>query len=146
MEAKKVLVDIEINSEDIKKARDAMSSSAKEAALLTLELNKLKEEQKKNNAEAKAGAISATELASRQAGLKLQMTETSKALAASNKDYVNNKIVVDAAKGSNDQLKARLSLLTKEYNSMSEEQKLNTKEGKQLGATVDALTTKLKEQ
>jgi len=48
-EEKKVLVDIEINSEDIKKARDAMSSSAKEAALLTLELNKLKEEQKKNN-------------------------------------------------------------------------------------------------
>jgi len=72
------------------------------------------------------------------------MTETSKALAASNKDYVNNKIVVDAAKGSNDQLKARLSLLTKEYNAMSDSQKLNTKEGKQLGATVDALTTKLK--
>jgi len=143
-EEKKVLVDIEINSEDIKKARDAMSSSAKEAALLTLELNKLKEEQKKNNAEAKAGAISATELASRQAGLKLQMTETSKALAASNKDYVNNKIVVDAAKGSNDQLKARLSLLTKEYNAMSEEQKVNTESGKQLGATVDTLTTKLK--
>jgi len=143
-EEKKVLVDIEINSEDIKKARDAMSSSAKEAALLTLELNKLKEEQKKNNAEAKAGAISATELASRQAGLKLQMTETSKALAASNKDYVNNKIVVDAAKGSNDQLKARLSLLTKEYNAMSEEQKVNTESGKQLGATVEALSSKLK--
>ena len=82
-EEKKVLVDIEINSEDIKKAQVAMSASAKEAATLTLELNKLKEEQKKNNAEAKSGAISATELASRQAGLKLKMTETSKALSAS---------------------------------------------------------------
>jgi hypothetical protein len=144
MEEKKILVDIEINSEDIKKAQDAMSNSAKSAALLTLELNKLKEEQKKNNAEAKAGTISATELASRQAGLKLQMTETSKALSASNKEYANNKTVVDAAKGSNDQLKARLSLLTKELNGMSDAQRFGTKEGKQLSATVDTLTDKLK--
>ena len=45
-EEKKVLVDIEINSEDIKKAQVAMSASAKEAALLTAKLNELKEEQK----------------------------------------------------------------------------------------------------
>jgi len=86
MEAKKIIVDIEINSEDIKKANEAMASSAKSSALLTLELNKLKKEQKDNAKAAKDGAISASELAARQAGLKLKMTETSKALAASNKD------------------------------------------------------------
>ena len=144
-EAKKVLVDIEINSEDIKKANEAMASSAKSAATLTLELNKLKEEQKKNNAEAKSGAISATELAARQAGLKLKMTETSKALSASNKDYANNKIVVDAAKGSNEQLRARLALQTKEYNGLSKSQRENSKEGQRMQATIKNISDKLKE-
>ena len=143
-EEKKILVDIEINSEDIKKANDAMASSAKSAALLTLELNKLKAEQQANAKAAKDGAISATELASRQAGLKLKMTETSKALAATNKDYANNKIVVDAAKGSNEQLRARLSILTKEYNGLSKEQRQNSKEGEQMGANIKALSDKLK--
>lgn len=144
-EEKKILVDIEINSEDIKKANESMASSAKSAQLLTLELNKLKEEQKKNNAEAKAGTISATELAARQAGLKLKMTETSKALAASNKEYANNKTVVDAAKGSNEQLRARLALQTKEYNGLSKAQREGTKQGKQMQANIKALSDKLKE-
>jgi hypothetical protein len=144
MEEKKILVDIEINSEDIKKAQDAMSNSAKSAALLTLELNKLKEEQKENNKLFKDQKISATELASRQAALKLQMTETSKALSASNKDYANNKVVVDAANGSNEQLRARLALQTKEYNGLSKAQRENTKEGKQMEANISTLTEKLK--
>jgi hypothetical protein len=143
-EEKKILVDIEINSEDIKKANDSMASSAKSAALLTLELNKLKEEQKANSQAAKDGTISATELAARQAGLKLKMTETSKALAASNKEYANNKTVVDAAKGSNEQLRARLSILTKEYNGLSKGQRENSKEGKRMEATIKAITDKLK--
>lgn len=143
-EEKKILVDIEINSEDIKKANDSMASSAKSAALLTLELNKLKEEQKANSQAAKDGTISANELAARQAGLKLKMTETSKALAASNKEYANNKTVIDAAKGSNEQLRARLALQTKEYNSLSKEQRENSKEGKRMEATIKTITDKLK--
>ena len=144
MEAKKIIVDIEINSEDIKKSTDAMGNAAKEAAVLTAKLNELKTEQQANAKAAKAGAISATELASRQAGLKLKMTETSKALAASNKDYANNKIVVDAAKGSNEQLRARLALQTKAYNGLSKAQRENTKGGKQMEANIKALTDKLK--
>ncbi len=143
-EEKKILVDIEINSEDIKKANESMATSAKSAAMLTLELNKLKEEQKANSQAAKDGTISANELAARQAGLKLKMTETSKALAASNKEYANNKTVVDAAKGSNEQLRARLSILTKEYNGLSKEQRENSKEGKRMEATIKTITDKLK--
>ena len=143
-EEKKILVDIEINSEDIKKANDAMASSAKSAALLTLELNELKEQQKANNELFKDQSISATELAARQAGLKLKMTETSKALRESNKEYANNKTVVDAAKGSNEQLRARLALQTKAYNELSKEQRENTKEGRQMEANISTLTEKLK--
>jgi len=143
-EEKKILVDIEINSEDIKKANESMASSAKSAALLTLELNKLKEEQKANSQAAKDGTISANELAARQAGLKLKMTETSKALAASNKEYANNKTVIDAAKGSNEQLRARLSILTKEYNGLSKEQRESTSEGQKMEATIKTITDKLK--
>jgi DNA repair exonuclease SbcCD ATPase subunit len=46
--------------------------------------------------------------------------------------------------GSNDQLKAKLALLTKEYNSLSEEQRENTAGGKQLQSEILGLTEKLK--
>lgn len=145
MAEKKIIVDIDINAEDIRSANDAMAQAAKSSALLTVELNKLKEEQAKNNKLYKEQKISATELAARQAGLKLQMTEVSKSLSQSNKEYANNKTVVDAAKGSNEQLKARLSLLTTELNKMSDAQRYGTQQGKQLEATVLALTDKLKD-
>jgi chromosome segregation ATPase len=73
------------------------------------------------------------------------MTETSKALSQSNKEYANNKTVVDAATGSNEQLRARLSLLTKEYNGLSKEQRENSASGKQMQATIKTLSDKLKE-
>ena len=145
MAEKTIVVDIDIKAEDIKAAQAAMSEAAKSSALLTVELNKLKEEQSANNKAAKDGAISATELAERQAELKLKMTETSKALSESNKEYANNKTVVDAATGSNEQLRARLSLLTKEYNGLSKEQRENSASGKQMQATIKTLSDKLKE-
>jgi hypothetical protein len=73
------------------------------------------------------------------------MTEVSKSLSQSNKEYANNKTVVEAAKGSNEQLRARLSLLTKEYNGLSKEQRENSATGKQMQATIKGISDKLKE-
>jgi hypothetical protein len=144
-EEKKVLVDIEINSEDIKKANEAMLQSASASAKYTEALNGLKLQQKENNALLKVGAIDAKENAKRQADLKLQTAEVSKSLRESNKEYANNKVVVDAAKGSNEQLRARLALQTKEYNGLSKAQREGTKQGKQMQANIKALSDKLKE-
>lgn len=144
MAEKTIVVDIDIKAEDIRAANDAMAQAAKSSAMLTVELNKLKEDQKQNNKLYKEGAISATELAARQAGLKLKMTEVSKQLSQSNKEYATNKTVVDAATGSNEQLRARLSLLTKQYNGLSKEQRENSKTGKQMEATIKTITDKLK--
>ena len=83
-EEKKILVDIEINSEDIKKANDAMAQSAKASADYTQALNELKKQQKENNDLLKAGSIDAKENAKRQADLKLQTAEVSKSLRESN--------------------------------------------------------------
>jgi uncharacterized coiled-coil protein SlyX len=143
-EEKKILVDIEINSEDIKKANDAMAQSAAASAKYTEALNELKLQQKENNALLKVGAIDSKEAAKRQAELKLKTAEVSKSLRESNKEYANNKTVVDAAKGSNEQLRARLALQTKEYNGLSKAQRENTKEGRQMEANIKTLTDKLK--
>lgn len=70
--------------------------------------------------------------------LKQQRTELTR--------VTNNQIKVDKSlQGSNEQLKAQLSLLTLEYNKLSEVGRENTVEGKKLGAEVEGLTAKLKE-
>jgi len=144
MAEKTIVVDIDIKAEDIRAASAAMAEAQKQSAAYTQALNDLKTQQKEANALYKIGAISADENAKRQSALKIQMTEVSKSLRDSNKEYANNKTVVEAAKGSNEQLRARLSLLTKEYNSLSKEQRENSKEGKQMGATIKTITDKLK--
>jgi hypothetical protein len=144
MAEKTIVVDIDIKAEDIRAASAAMAEAQKQSAAYTQALNDLKTQQKEANALYKIGAISADENAKRQSALKIQMTEVSKSLRDSNKEYANNKTVVDAAKGSNEQLRARLSLLTKQYNSLSESERENSSQGKELGATIKTITDKLK--
>jgi hypothetical protein len=145
MAEKTIVVDIDIKAEDIKAASSAMAEAQKQSAAYTKALNDLKTQQKEANALYKVGAIDATENAKRQSALKIQMTEVSKSLSQSNKEYANNKTVVDAATGSNEQLRARLSLLTSQYNGLSKEQRENSASGKQMQATIKTLSDKLKE-
>jgi len=56
-----------------------------------------------------------------------------------------NIIATESAEGSNDQLRAQLSLVTAEYNKLSAEQRENSEAGKALGNQVAELTAKLKE-
>jgi hypothetical protein len=145
MAEKTVIVDIDIKADDIKSASDAMAKARAETIAFNKELNSLKDAQKENSALFKVGAISADEYAKRQTDIKTKTSEVSKGLRESNKEYQNNKTVVDAANGSNEQLRARLSLLTKQYNGLSKEQRENTDEGKKLGATIKTVSDKLKE-
>jgi len=143
--SKKVVVDIDIKAEDIDAAKKAMETAKTTAAEYQKEVNKLKLDQKELNALHKVGAVNADQYAKKQTELKKQTTEANKGVREANKEYTNNKIVVEAAKGSNDQLRASLSLMTKEYNALSKEQRENTKAGKALGAKIKATTDKLKE-
>jgi hypothetical protein len=145
MAEKTVIVDIDIKADDIKSASDAMAKARAETIAFNKELNSLKDAQKENSALFKVGAISADEYAKRQTDIKTKTSEVSKGLRESNKEYQNNKTVVDAANGSNEQMRARLSLLTKQYNGLSKEQRENTDEGKKLGATIKTVSDKLKE-
>ena len=56
-----------------------------------------------------------------------------------------NIIATESAEGSNEQLRAQLSLVTAEYNKLSAEQRENSEAGKALGNQVAELTAKLKE-
>lgn len=143
-ETKKIIVDLEIKHEDIQAAKDAMSSSKKEVEAYQKELNALKDQQKELNALYRVGAKDADTYAKEQTDIKTQMTEVNKKMRESNKVYTSNKTVIDAAKGSNEQLRARLSLLTKQYNGLSKEQRQNSKQGQQMGATIKTITDKLK--
>ena len=144
MAEKTIIVDFEINAEDVKAANEAMDDATASAASYQQELNKLKTDQKELNALYKIGAVGANEYAQKQTLLKKQITDASKGVRESNKEFKQNKIIVEAAKGSNDQLRARLSILTKEYNGLSKKQRENTKAGKQRQATIEAISSKLK--
>lgn len=145
MAEKKIIVDIDINADDIRAAREAQDAAAKSMREYQQEVNALKTQQKEINALYKVGAIDSKEYAKQQTDVKLKLAETNKNLREANKTLVNNKTVVDAAKGSNEQLRARLSLLTKEYNGLSKEQRENSASGKQLQATIKTISDKLKE-
>jgi hypothetical protein len=61
------------------------------------------------------------------------------------KDLNNYKTAQDANLGSNERMKAQLAILTKEYNSLSQEERQNTAAGKEMGKNILDLTNKLKQ-
>lgn len=144
MAEKTIIVDIDIKAEDIKAASEAMTKARAETVELNRQLNELKKQQKESAALFKVGAIDAKEYAKQQTQIKGEISEVNKNIREANKTLQNNKTVVDAAKGSNDQLRARLSLLTREYNALSKEERENSKTGQQLQATIKGISDKLK--
>jgi hypothetical protein len=145
MAEKKVIVDIDIKAEDIKAAKEAQDAAAQSMVEYQRTINDLKRQQKELNALYKIGAVDSKEYAKQQTEIKTQLGETNKSLREANKTMQNNKTVVEAARGSNEQLRARLALLTKQYNGLSKEQRENSKSGKELQANIKTISDKLKE-
>lgn len=71
--------------------------------------------------------------------------------ALNNELRINNKVIQDVTKansaqaGSNDQLRAQLSVLTQQYNALSAEERDNTTQGKSMQAQILTLTETLKQ-
>lgn len=141
---KSVLIDIDIRAEDIKAAQAAMANAQKAAALYTAEIARVKKEQQEANKALKEGTISVEDYAEGQTSLTAAQKVATKGLQEANKEYQLNKTVVDAAKGSNDQLRAQLSLMTKEYNGLSKEQRENSARGAELAGQIKNISDKLK--
>lgn len=80
-----------------------------------------------------------------------QFVQNAQELALLRKEYndsqnaaVNLTKVSNELTGSNQELKAGLSVLTLEYNKLSEEERINSQRGKDLGSTILTVTDKLK--
>ena len=72
------------------------------------------------------------------------LKENKTALAATNKEIVNLNKANKTSAGSNDQLKAQLSLLTAEYNKLSKSERETSERGKELKAQTAQVTEELK--
>jgi hypothetical protein len=120
MAVETVIIDVDLN------ASDAIAEGNKLGVTLTNLKARQKELRDQGQANSVEYARNATEI---------------RALSKEQKAYIT---VADAAKGSNNQLRAQLSLLTAQYNAMSAEERDNTDAGKYLTLQTKALSDELK--
>jgi hypothetical protein len=144
MSEKSVVINLEIDAADIKAAKAAMDAAGKSAATYQAEINRLKKQQADLNKQLKDGKIGADDYAKGQVVLNTQMKTARQGLTDANKEFATNQKVVEAARGSNDQLRAQLSILTKQYNSLSKEQRENTNAGRDMQARIKGISDELK--
>ena len=162
--AEKVIIDIELKGlGDAKKGLDDLTKKQAEQQLAVKlaqqEISKYEKELKElNKVILEGGELSAEQVVQSQelatkietlnGNLASQKDELSKVNAerrAAVKEVDQYNTALNAELGSNEQLKAQLAILTKEYNSLSQEQRENTEEGQQLTQQIDGITNKLKE-
>lgn len=162
--AEKVIIDIELKGlGDAKKGLDDLTKKQieqqDEIKKTTAEIKEYEKELASLRKEQEAGAQLSDEQIAREQEL-TESIQTSKVELASQKDELSKvnaerraavkevdqyNTALNAELGSNEQLKAQLAILTKEYNSLSQEQRENTEEGQQLTQQIDGITNKLKE-
>lgn len=114
-----------------------VSDFTKSAAKLNGEIDKLNKQQKELK---KSGDINSITYQENTQALKANKKE----LAETNKTISNLTTANKANAGSNEQLKAQLSLQTAEYNKLSKEQKKSTERGKELKTGISQITEELK--
>ena len=162
--AEQVIIDIELKGlGDAKKGLDDLTKAQikqrDEIKQTTAEIKEYEKELAALRKEQEAGGQLTDEQIAREQELTANI-QTSKVELASQKDELSKvnaerraavkevdqyNTALNAELGSNEQLKAQLAILTKEYNSLSAEQRENTEEGQQLTTQIKDITDKLKE-
>jgi len=162
--AEKVVIDIELKGlGDAKKGLDDLTKKQieqrDEIKQTTAEIKEYEKELAALRKEQEAGGQLTDEQIAREQELTANI-QTSKVELASQKDELSKvnaerraavkevdqyNTALNAELGSNEQLKAQLGILTKEYNSLSAEQRENTEEGQQLTTQIKDITDKLKD-
>jgi polyhydroxyalkanoate synthesis regulator phasin len=162
--AEKVIIDIELKGlGDAKKGLDDLTkqqiAQQDEIKKTTAEIKEYEKELAALRKEQQAGGQLTDEQIAREQELAANI-QTSKVELASQKDELSKvnaerraavkevdqyNTALNAELGSNEQLKAQLGILTKEYNLLSAEQRENTDKGQQLTTQIKDITDKLKE-
>ena len=162
--AEQVIIDIELKGlGDAKKGLDDLTkqqiAQQDEIKKTTAEIKEYEKELASLRKEQEAGGQLTDEQIAREQELTANI-QTSKVELASQKDELSKvnaerraavkevdqyNTALNAELGSNEQLKAQLGILTKEYNSLSAEQRENTDKGQQLTTQIKDITDKLKE-
>jgi len=161
--AEKVIIDIELKGlGDAKKGLDDLTkqqiAQRDEIKQTTAEIKEYEKELASLRKEQEAGGQLTDEQIAREQELTANI-QTSKVELASQKDELSKvnterraavkevdqyNTALNAELGSNEQLKAQLAILTKEYNSLSAEERENTEAGQEMGKNIKDLTDKLK--
>ena len=162
--AEKIVYDIQFNGAD--KAREALieitkaqkeqklviNATKKELSEYQKELNALQKEQEAGKELTQEEINRSNELADiivdLSTNLELQkdvLKDTNSVRRESIKDIDTHNTAINASLGSNEQLRAGLKLLTKEYDQLSEEERENTEIGQKLTTNIKNITDKLKE-
>jgi polyhydroxyalkanoate synthesis regulator phasin len=162
--AEQVIIDIELKGlGDAKKGLDDLTkqqiAQQDEIKKTTSEIKEYEKELASLRKEQEAGGQLTDEQIAREQELTANI-QTSKVELAGQKDELSKvnaerraavkevdqyNTALNAELGSNEQLKAQLGILTKEYNSLSAEQRENTDEGQELTYQIKDITDKLKE-
>lgn len=110
----------------------------KQSVVLNREIEELNKNQKELVKQGQKGSVTFQQN-------KEKLTALNTALRENNKVIQNLNVANKAAAGSNEQLKAQLSILTLEYNGLSKEERETTVRGKELQEQVKTITDELKE-
>ena len=162
--AEKVIIDIELKGfgnaqkglDDLTKAQieqqDAIKATKDAIKEYEKEIKAIKQEQEAQGKVTDEQIVREKELAdsiqkskTELAGQKDELSKTNTQRRTAVKEVDTYNAALKGEIGSNEQLRAQLKVLTKEYDGLSKEQRENTDEGKQLTAQIKQLSDKLKE-
>ena len=162
--AEKVIIDIELKGlSDAKKGlddltkkqieqREKIKETSKEVKSYEKELASLRKEQAESGNTTAQKAKEEEQLKQKieqskiaLANQKDELSKTNAERRASIRELNNYKAATDTNLGSNERMKAQLAILTKQYNSLSQEERENTVAGKEMGKNILDLTNKLKQ-
>jgi hypothetical protein len=131
----KAILTIELNSDEL----------IKKSAALKKEIESINQTQKEARTVANLTNKQTKEQAQQYQVNEARLRELKKELRENNSVIDKNRQAVKSAKGSNDQLRATLSVLTRQYNLLSKEERENTKAGQDLGKQIRSISDELKE-
>ena len=129
-----------LDTEDAKRLKTLQTELRKKGELTKAEAKELQSLIQKQREKAQIDDKAAKELAT----LQQRQRELNGEMRNARRDLEQNTRATNSAAGSNDRLKARLAILTKEYNQLSRSERENTTRGRELQSQIRGISDELK--
>ena len=133
-EKRVIVLDVNVQATEAQKSLEQLNGELAAQRQALTELNRT----------FKRGEVSQEEYGKQATALRKSIKELSTEQRGLERDLFNSTKLTDDLKGSNEQLKAQIALLTRQYNRLTKEERNNSKEGKQLTKDIESLTKELK--